>query len=188
MMDLTEDVRKALDTLATAAAGMLPVDVIALQAELDAVYQAKLAELATPPEPPPPTYERWKPARGNRYWTVYGDGSVSDIVWDNDTGDNNIRDFGNCHPSEEVATRKRDRMRALLRLWDLEEQMAEGSKGPLYGKVWILCKTDGEFTCLQADARSLVDELAIAHFHTGEDAERALTILSEEGLLDYLFT
>ena len=53
---------------------------------------------------------KWKPAQGQRYWTVYGDGDVYNPFWDNDSGDKFRLATNNVFKTREKALKHREDM------------------------------------------------------------------------------
>ena len=58
--------------------------------------------------------KRWKPRKGNEFFSIYTDGAIEQYIWEGSEYDNQIHQFGNCFKTREEAELMRDKIRDLL--------------------------------------------------------------------------
>ena len=137
----------------------------------------KEAEMQKKQEEPKP----WKPEVGEDYFYIGIDFTIDS--WENVDDDTDKRNFriGNCFPTEERAEQVVRKMRLLLRLEQLHDQLC-----PDYEPDWSnISEKKFCLAYLYPENFWFVDELhdtkyPIAYFDTEENAEKALKILNKE--------
>jgi len=123
----------------------------------------------------------WKPKDGEDYFYIGIDFTIDS--WENADDDTDKRNFriGNCFPTEARAEQVAEKMRLLLRLEQLHDQLC-----PDYEPDWN--NTSKQKICLgrdHADDCWFVDifditEYPTAYFDTEENAQKAAEILNKE--------
>lgn len=58
---------------------------------------------------------KWRPESCDKYYLVYGDGSVCVQTWENDYSDNEHYNFGNCFRTKKEAMAARDKIKEVLK-------------------------------------------------------------------------
>ena len=147
---------------------------------LKAEFSLKLEELQKEAEMQKKQEELkpWKPKDGEDYFYIGIDFTIDS--WENVDDDTDKRNFriGNCFPTEARAEQVAEKMRLLLRLEQLHDQLC-----PDYEPDWN--NTSKQKICLgrdHADDCWFVDitEYPTAYFDTEENAQKAAEILNKE--------
>ena len=124
----------------------------------------------------------WKPTKGDEYWTVYEEGSISKSIWNDDCVNKGRYRMGNCYRTDkeaEHAQRVQIARTKIKRSSDFKPDWQNRDQT----KWYPIYDYDYNQLCTYSSYRE--DHGAIVYYETKEDAEQAIKELEPEYLLHF---
>ena len=124
----------------------------------------------------------WKPKKGDEYWTVYEEGSISKSTWNDDCVDKGRYRMGNCHRTEDDAKHAKEVQIARTKIEQSSDFKPDWNDDNQ--EKWYVAYDHSE-ECLCVERCFVLNNGAIVYYKTIEDTEQAMEDLEPDYLLHF---